>query len=232
MALTANRKTDGFELVGNKLGIVDPGVLYELTPGVSFYKGDMVVLADGRVAKAAAGATNVLGVMAETVLAADNPSGKTTYGRVYDNPFNIYRCTFADHIDSIATGGSTTTLIDTTLTTSTNDVWNGALLYIYDGPGAGSRRTVIDYIGASDTLVVDEPFPAAITIASKYILLGAGSTAGDVINVGSIGINIKNENTIKANGSIASEAGPLAVLAIDPANLTMDVIIRKHRYNA
>jgi len=232
MALTASRTTNGFEPKYNKLGgIVDNAVEYELTPGAAFSAGDMVVLTANKVAKAAANATNVLGVMAETIAAADNPATTKTMGRVYDNPFIVYRCSFADHRDASATGGTTTTLVDTALSTSSDDDWNGALLYIYEGPAVGSIRTVKDYTGSSDTLTVEEPFPTAPTTASKYILLGAGG-AGDVINRGSIGVDLKDENTIDANATIANEAGPLVVMAIDPANLMMDVMIRKHIYNA
>lgn len=232
MALVAKRVTEGFELIGNLANVPDNGRLYELTPGIEFKKGDMVVLVNGKVAKAAAGATNVLGVMAESVSAAENPVGAVTYGRVYDNPLNVYRCTFAGHRDAAATGGSSTTLIDTALPTSANDVWNGALLYIYDGPGKGDVRTVKDYVGATDTLVVEKPFSATPTTSTKYILLGAASAVGDVINVGSVGVNLSNERTIGANATIASEAGPLAVLAIYPEDLMMDVVVRKHLYNS
>lgn len=231
MALTASRTTQGFEPVRNLLGFAQNPVKYELTPGIAVTKGDMLVLTAGKVAKAAANATNVLGVAAESIAAAANPSDETTKIGVYDNPFNVYRCSFTGHRDATATGGTTTTLVDTALSTSSDDVWNGALLYIYEGAAAGSIRTVTDYTGATDTLTVSEPFPVAIDTTSKYILLGAGA-ASDVINVGSIGVDIVDENTIDSNATIGSEAGPLAVLAIDPANLTMDVLIRKHRYNA
>jgi hypothetical protein len=232
MAYTAKRTTQGFEYIGNLLHQEDAGMDFELTPNTAFTKGDMVVLTNGKVAAAAANATNVLGVMAETFTTTTNPSGKTTKGKVLINPFNIYRCSFADHLDSTATGGTTTTLIDTALSTSTNDVWNGALLYIYEGKAAGSIRTVKDYVGSSDTLTVEEPFPEAPDTTSKYILLGAATAAGDVINVGSVGVDLKDENTIDANATVASEAGPLAVLRIDPVNLWMDVIIRKHLFNS
>ena len=232
MAYAAKRTTQGFEYIGNLLHQEDAGMDFELTPNTAFTKGDMVVLTNGKVAAAAANATNVLGVMAETFTTTTNPSGKTTKGKVLINPFNIYRCSFADHLDSTATGGTTTTLIDTALSTSNNDVWNGALLYIYEGKAAGSIRTVKDYVGDTDTLTVEEPFPEAPDTTSKYILLGLASAAGDVINVGSIGVDLKDANTIDANATIASEKGPLAVLRVDPVNLTMDVIIKKHLFNS
>jgi hypothetical protein len=210
--------------------IADVPLEFEMTPNTAFSRGDMVVLSAGKVAKAAANATNVLGVMAESFTTTTNPLAACTKGRVYTNPFNVYRCSFADHFDGTASGGTTTTLVDDSLSTSSDDVWNGALLYIYSGAAAGSIRTVSDYTGTSDTLTVVEPFPVAPDTTSNYILLGAGA-AGDVINIGSVGVDLKDENTIDGNATIGSEAGPLAVLDIDPANLTMDVLIRKHRFN-
>lgn len=233
MALTASRTTQGFEWIYNKAGVSANPNLYELTPNTAFSKGDAVVLTAGKVAKAAANATNILGVMAETIAAADNPAAGLTYGLVYDNPFDVFRCSFADHRDAAATGGTSTTLIDTVLSTSTDDDWNGALLYIYEGPGAGDIRTVSDYTGATDVLTVAKAFTATPTTASKYILLGAGGAAtADVINVGKVGIDLKDENTIDANATVASEAGPMVVLDINPKELTMDVMFRKHLYNA
>jgi len=230
MAYTASRTTNGFELIGNLLNVTDNGREYELTPNTAFSKGDMVVLTGGKVAKAAANAANVLGVMAESITAADNPTAGITYGKVYDNPFNIYRCSFADQTDSTATGGTTTTLSDTGLATSNDDYWNGALLYVYAGTNAGCIRTVTDYVGGTDTLHF-QAMPAACDTTTKYIILGAAAAASDSINVGSVGVNLKDENTIDANATIANEAGPLAVLGINPANLTMDVVVRKHRFN-
>ena len=63
MALTATA-TRGFERVRNlSLVPVNPN-LYELTPNTAFVEGDMVVDSAGKIAKAAANATNVRGVMA------------------------------------------------------------------------------------------------------------------------------------------------------------------------
>ena len=233
MAYTASRTTNGFELIGNLLNVTDNGREYELTPNIAFVKGDMVVLTNGKVAKAAANAANVLGVMAESITAADNPATGLTYGKVYDNPFNVYRCSFADQVDGTATSGSTTTLADTTglNAISTDDYLNGALLYIYAGTNAGCIRTVSDFTGSTRLMTWTNPMPAACDTTSKYIVLGAGGAASDSINAGSVGVNLKDENTIDAKATIASEAGPLAVLGINPANLTMDVLIRKHLFN-
>jgi hypothetical protein len=232
MTLTAPRISVGFEPIYNKtLNAIPNPVAYELTPAVTFAKGDMVTITAGKLALAtSATVANVVGVMAESIAAAGNPSGSITYGKVYDHPDNVYRVTFVDHIDSTATGGTTTTLLDTALAASSNDVWNGALLYIYEGPSAGSIRTIKDYTGSSDTLTVDEAFPEAPTAASKYILLGAASEANDVINVGLGGLVLKDEDSVDANAgrlSSGAKVGPLVCVDIRPADLMMDVMIRK-----
>lgn len=233
MALTASYTTRGFEFVRNTMGLPAVAVAYEMTPGITINQGDMVVLTAGKVAKAAAGATNVLGVAAETKTSA---AGTKTMIRVYDNPFNVYRCTFADHIDSTATGGSTTTIVDTNGLASfgTNDAFKGGLVYVYDGAGKGSIRTVTAFDGTTKTLTVGEAFPAAINTTSKYVLLGAGGAANDAINIGKAGVDLKDENTIDANATTASEAGPLVVVPTpdeDIKNLILHVMIRKHLFN-
>ncbi len=232
MALTAKRTTHGFERVGNLANTGENPVALELTPNTAFTKGDMVVWSNGKIAKAAANATNIAGVMAESIAQADNPADGATFGRVYINPLDVFRCTFANHRDGTATGGTSTTLIDTGLPDTADDRWNGAYLYIYDGPGKGDVRTVSDYTEATKTLTVTKPFSATPTTETKYILLGAATAAGDVINIGSIGVDLNDENTIDAGATIASEAGPLAVVAIYPEDLMMDVVIRKHWLNS
>jgi len=231
MALEAKRPAYGFERVTNKFGFPANPTVYELTPGVEFKAGDLVVLQSGRVAKAAPGATNVLGVMAESVDATKNLGGKVTRGAVYDNPFDVFRCRFSGHRDAQATGGSANTLVDANLNVTTDGAFVGALLYVYEGPGAGAIRTVVEYYGATRTFEVEEPFPEPVTNESRYILLGAGTQAGDAINVGTVGVNILDARTINAGGSVVGEPGPLVVLSIDVQNLTMDVLIRKHLYN-
>lgn len=234
MALTANYTTRGFEFVRNLLGFPVTPVLYELTPNTAFSMGDMVILTNNRVAKAAAGATNVLGVINTAFTTTTNPDASLTLGEVLDNPFAIFRCTFSDHRDATATGGSTTTLVDTALSTSADDVWNGALLYIYAGAAAGSFRTVEDYTGSSDTLTFDDPTAVAVDSTSTYILLGAGIAAGENINIGTIGVNLKDENTIDGNATTASEAGPLVITPTpqeEIKNLVLHCLIRKHLYN-
>lgn len=239
MALTASRTTAGFEPINNiYLNTVPPPTKYELAPNTAFSKGDAVVITNGKIAKAAAGATNVVGVMAEAFTTTTNATADTVFGRVYDHPGNIYLCSFADHTDSTATGGTTTTLLDTALSQSTDDYWNGALLYCYEGTNAGYLATVKDYTGSTDTLTFEKAAPASFDTTSKYIMLGYGTGGtANVINLGSIGVDLKDENTIDANATIGSEAGPMVVMPMGPnavdliKDLMMLVMFRKQIFS-
>lgn len=235
MTLTATKTSAGFEPVFNlALGHIPNPIKFELTPNTAFSKGDAVVLTDGKVAKAAANAANVLGVMAEAFTTSTNPSAERTMGMVYCHADNVYRCTFSDHRDATATGGTTTTLVDTAISQSTNDYWNGAMVYIYEGANGGTLLTVKDYTGSSDTLTFEEVLPEACDTTTKYIMLGYGTGAtGDVINIGSFGVDLKDENTIDADATIAAEAGPLVVMPTpkdEIKNLMLRVMFRKHLF--
>ena len=137
-------------------------------------------------------------------------------------------------INFSVTSGGTDYLIDTALSTSSNDVWNGALLYVYAGTNAGCIRTVSDYVGADDKLVVTTPFPAACDTTTKYIMLGDGSEATSVINVGSTGIVLKDKDSIDANASNkdnAADVGPLVCVGASKiADHMLDVMIMRSKH--
>jgi hypothetical protein len=142
----------------------------------------------------------------------------------------VYRCSFADQVDGTVDSGTTTTIVDAALSTGTDDIYNGALLYIYEGTNMGETRTVTDFDHASDTLTLAPAYAAAPDTTSKYIMLAGGNEADDAINVGLPGVDIKDENTVDANGRRLSSdvmQGPLTPISIYPADLMMDVIIRR-----
>ena len=227
MTLVAPRTTQGFELIGNLMQVVDNGSEWEITPSLALKQGDAVVLTAGKVAKAAAGATNILGVMAEAVTAHATTK---TMGRVYTHPYNVYRVSFVDHFDGTATGGTTTTLVAQLPVHDTDDDWNGALLYVYAGTNKGQERIISDYAHGTDTLTWTEPMPAACDTTTKFIILGEGDEAGaSVIHRGTVGINLKNEYSVDANAAVDAVDGPCAALNIYPADLMMDVVFIKHR---
>lgn len=53
-------------------------------------------------------------------------------------------------------------------TSEADDFFNGSLITIMSGPGAGQSRLIIDYIGGTDLAVVDEPWVTLPTNASVY----------------------------------------------------------------
>lgn len=230
MALVAGRNSVGFEPIYNKTVTDIPNpVAYELTPSTAFNKGDMVVLTGGKLALATATSVgDIVGVMAESVT---SDATSVIYGKVYDHPDNVYRCTFASQVDSIATGGSTTTLVDSGITLAANGAWVGALLYIYAGTNAGCIRTISASAASGNVLTVSAPFPAACDATSKYIILGNGPAATGVINVGASGIVLKDKKTIDASAASldsGAKVGPLVCVgASKVTELMLDVMIRR-----
>jgi len=238
MTLTASRTSVGFEKVGNLLGIPSNPRKYELTPGSTFDKGQMVYLSAGKVTAATTTANNILGVMAEKVAATANTTGTVTYGYVYDNPFDEFRVTFTGHIDGVVeTCTAANQFTDATYAATTaDDTLNGALLYIYEGPGKGDIRTVSDYETATALVYVDKNFSETLTTNTKYICLAAtsGAAVGDSVNVGTVGVELEDSSamTINVGACLAGvEPGPLVIREIYPADLMARVMIRKHLYN-
>ena len=67
-----------------------------------------------------------------------------------------------------ATGGSTTTLVDTALTDSTDTSLKGVHVYAYDGTGQSRETRATAFTPASDTITV--PSGTAFSSGTKYIL--------------------------------------------------------------
>lgn len=74
---------------------------------------------------------------------------------------------------------STRTIVCTT-GFAVNDYPNGALVYIYEGPGAGELNVVEDYVHSSLSLIMHRNFSATLTTSSKFIVLASASAANAV----------------------------------------------------
>lgn len=102
----------------------------------------------------------------------------------------VYKATFANHIDDTVISYSAASLYIAATTGHTADDYpNGALIYVYEGPGAGEVNIVDDYDhtgGAAELLVqLHRPFQATLTSASKYIVLtGEGASAKGISLLG------------------------------------------------
>ncbi len=231
------RITEGFELAYHKMGFAPNPAPYELTPGAAFPKGSMVVLTNNKVALATSSSVSgILGIMAEEITSADNPSTGLKKGLVYDNPDLVYTVSIADmeNRDYTATGGAadgtTVTAAEASITTA--NAFRGAMLYIYEGKNKGAIRTVSAYANSdgTGTWTVTHPFPAQCDTTTKFIVFGAGGMANDVINVGQSGIVLKDHLSVAGDASVISsngKVGPLVCVGLNPEDLTMDVMIRR-----
>lgn len=169
-------------------------------PGDTFTKGDLVTFTAGEgIADPLAADEVPYGVVMETVVCpslgtsfptfAGGPPAKG-WGQVPDDnlktlvairPFipvgtPILWVTFANQVDdTVSTYLGTTPYIGATTGNGADDRPNGALVYVYEGPGIGEWNVIADYDhadGAVELLIIlHRAFAATLTSASKYIVL-------------------------------------------------------------
>ncbi len=72
-------------------------------------------------------------------------------------------------VQSTATGGSTTTVIDSALGGNDDD-WNGGTVTILSGPSIGEERQVVDYDADTGTLTVAAAFSSPIGAGANYVV--------------------------------------------------------------
>ncbi len=236
---TAPRTTAGFEPLRNKTGFSPNPVPYELAPDTAFPKGSMVVLTNGKVALATSGSTSgILGVIAAEVKQADNPAAGLTYGLVYDNPDMIFRVSVADmdQRDYTATGGNEGGTTVTALTSNdTASAFRAAMLYVYEGTNKGSIRTVSAYSGdgTTGTWTVIKAFPNQCDTTTKFIVFASAAEANDGINIGQPGVVLKDHLRVDGDARVLSSTtpqGPLVCVGLKPADLMMDVMVRRSKH--
>lgn len=102
----------------------------------------------------------------------------------------IYRCTFKNHVDdTVVSYSASSRYVEAAAGNGADDRPNGALIFVYAGPGAGEINVVEDYDhtgGAVELLVqLHRPFNATLTSSSKYICLSGEATANAGIGLGS-----------------------------------------------
>lgn len=201
MALTATA-TQGYEHVGNTTGeeiFWLPG-----DPGVTFTRGDAVMMTNGVLAAYTEGGAMVGTVVETRVSPAQatpfpvwnefDPVGKNSNDLTLipvkmATPAGVpvYEVTFANHFDD--TVASRTNAYTTVLTTSpgANDDTNAALIYVYEGPGAGEVNIGEDFVHSGIVLTTHRAFKATLTSSSKMIILeGEGGSVGGIGMLGRV----------------------------------------------
>ena len=244
MALTAT-DTYGFERKYSKTGFPTNPVSYAGSTGTTYTMGRLATIpapsGSGMLVTltSTGSVTNtnpIIGVIAETKTCTP-----TDYMvKVYDNPFDVYKVSFDGHTD-LACGGSTASnqfkmAISTTASTAAN-LMKGSLIHIYEGPGKGDTRTVTANTAASPGVITVAPaFSATPTTASKAVVLCGMTTAGKTdtkgVNVGTPMLKVSSNSDGKVRIDPSNTNNYLNVVDIDPANLTMDVMIAftKHAF--
>jgi hypothetical protein len=86
-----------------------------------------------------------------------------------------YDLPFSEILAKAATGGTTTTAIDTVNLTQDDDHWNGSVFLITADTGTaanvGEVRIVKDFVASTDTLTLNYALPGAVTTGTTYRLI-------------------------------------------------------------
>lgn len=72
-----------------------------------------------------------------------------------------------------ATGGTTTTLIDTVNRGEEDDAWNGQTLFVLSGDNANATRQITDFVESTSTLTVGTALSNAMAAGDRYGICNA-----------------------------------------------------------
>lgn len=88
-------------------------------------------------------------------------------------------------VEGVATGGSTTTIIDTLERTEADDHWNGGTAFIVDttddAAPKGQYKPISDFTASSDTVTLQSALTAAVGSGDRYALLKPRMTYNAVV---------------------------------------------------
>lgn len=195
MALTATA-SQGFEDLHKASG--DEVFLLPGDPGVTFVKGDKVVITNGVLALADGDSNSFLKVLKTVACPAATQAFPHPFNAIDDNDEDktlvpvrvttlnegtqIEKVTFSGHYDdTVVSYTAGTRAIACTTGMGADDRPNGGILYVYEGAGAGEVNVVEDYDhtgGAAELLLIcHRPFKATLDTTSKFIVLGGEAAA-------------------------------------------------------
>ena len=110
----------------------------------------------------------------------NNAEDKTLIPVIIDCPAGVrkMRATFAGHVDGTVATYTAATRIVTGVDCAADHYPIGALVYVYEGPGAGEVNVVEAYTHSGTSLTLHRAFNATLTTASKMIIV-TGESAVD-----------------------------------------------------
>lgn len=170
-------------------------------PGDTYTRGDLVTATVGEgVVDPASTNEAPIGVVHKTVVCTAaatagfpvfGPGQSRGMGQVPDDqlktlveiiPFApagapIFKCTFQDHQDDENITAYTAATPSITTAVAGNDYHDGALVYVYGGPGEGQWNVISDSVNATSVNTLHRIFNTALTTASDVIILAGQAAA-------------------------------------------------------
>jgi hypothetical protein len=161
-----------YDLNGNKTPQMKP---LPIAAATAIENGEIVLFTAGTGVAAVAGTDfddPAIGVALEPHNGSTAGRQSGTEIKVSVSPTAVYKLKPRDAIT--ATGGSTTTFVDSNLLPATNDIWNGGYIQIIscaaDSTLNGKVVKISDSTGATGTLTLAETLPAAIAAGDTAYL--------------------------------------------------------------
>ena len=103
----------------------------------------------------------------------------------------------ANKVTGAATGGTTTTLIDTNNLIQADDYWNWGTITFTSGNNTGHSRKILDFNGTTDTLTLDYALDNAVSVGDQYtVYRGCDKTLNSCDSIYSNTINYHGFHTI------------------------------------
>lgn len=190
-------------------------------------KGEVVKLSNGTIV--AVGDTDqddpYVGIAAvEHDGSTDDGVQKAEEIRVYDHPDDIFELVPRNVIT--ATGGSTTTFVDSNILPATDDIFNGGYLQIVtcaaDSSLIGKKVKISDFTGATGTFTLAETLPAALASGDTAYLC-PGKRA-----IGQYGWDLNSDGTDINFESSGGES--LELYSVDPGTFKTFWKLRLHQF--
>lgn len=164
-----------------------------------------------------------MGVAAEAHDGATAGRQVGTEIKVFNSPSAIF--SIKPRVAITATGGSTTTFVDSSLFPATDNYFNGGYIQVLtcaaDSTLVGRRIKISDHTGTGGTLTLAETMPAVFAAGdTAYLCPGAGAVSAFGWDLDSDGTDIDWETS-------GGEA--LQIVDVDPENFTIYVKFRLHQ---
>lgn len=158
-----------------------------MTTSEACYEGRLYVITNGKATLATA--TTAPKLLATCSRSASTAVQKLPFIDLEEEPFDIPLSDAADDCFNVAaTGGTTTTLVDSVNRGEADSYWIGGTLYVFDL----DEERIVTASDQSDTnLTVSEPFSSAITAGMKYSLslMAPGIATADIDATGRYVVN-------------------------------------------